>query len=91
MVNFRIQENQFVNCDNDQTLRFEEFFRLCGAADQVSIIRDGDGFRLRGTFSMGNRRNSTLITRLFKIDEQDAEVVLIGESLLHGRGGWKEK
>jgi len=74
MVNFRIQENQFTDPDTDQTVTPEEFLRMAGAAQTISIIRQGDSYRLSGVFTIGNRRTLSLISGIFTLEEGHTKI-----------------
>ncbi len=47
----------------EQTVLFSDFLRLCGSAEKVSIVRDGDLFRLEGKFNLGGGRTMSISTR----------------------------
>ena len=69
MVNWKVQEGQFVNPDKDQTVSPTEFLRMTGAAESVHLVRNEDTFRFRGVFNIGNRRSMSVLTNEFTLEE----------------------
>ena len=63
------------NIDTEQTVLFSDFLRLCGSAEKVSAIKEGDFLRLEGKFNLGGGRTMTLSTH--RIILREGEVTLL--------------
>lgn len=71
----KIKSKKNIDAEGEQTVLFSDFLRLCGSAEKVSAIKEGDFLHLEGKFNLGGGRTMTLSTH--RIILREGEVTLL--------------